>query len=106
MSNASLQVDAEGVVRLAGVIDFDSAGSVRDGLQQAAAGGQGPLVMDMSGVTQANSVGLSLILRAAEHCRQQGRELRLRSVPDGLQSIARVCGLDAWLSDVERARDN
>jgi len=45
-------------------------------------------------------------LRAAEHCRQQGRELRLRSVPDGLQSIARVCGLDAWLSDVERARDN
>ena len=63
MSNASLQVDAEGVVRLAGVIDFDSAGSVRDGLQQAAAGGQGPLVLDMSGVTQANSVGLSLILR-------------------------------------------
>ena len=45
MSNASLQVDAEGVVRLAGVIDFDSAGSVRDGLQQAAAGGQGPLVL-------------------------------------------------------------
>lgn len=106
MSDASVQIDAEGVVRLAGVIDFDSAGALRDGLRQAAARGQGPLVLDMSGVTQANSVGLSLILRAAEHGRQQGRELRLRSVPEGLQSIARVCGLDAWLVDVERARQN
>ncbi|WP_341707370.1 STAS domain-containing protein [Halopseudomonas sp.] len=106
MSDAGLQADAEGVVRLSGVVDFESAGALRDGFQQAAASGQGPLVLDMSQVTQANSVGLSLILRAAEHCQQQGRQLQLRAVPAGLQSIARVCGLDAWLVEAERAQAN
>ncbi|MEL0169211.1 MAG: STAS domain-containing protein [Pseudomonadaceae bacterium] len=106
MSNASVQADAQGVVRVAGVIDFDSASALRAKLEQVALQGQGPLVLDMSDVTQANSVGLSLILRTADVCQQQGRQLQLRQVPEGLQSIARVCGLDAWLVGVEQAQAN
>ncbi|GGE48639.1 hypothetical protein GCM10007421_23640 [Halopseudomonas oceani] len=106
MSDASVQTDAQGVVRVAGVIDFESASALRARLEEIAGQEQGPLVLDMSDVTQANSVGLSLILRIADCCQQQGRQLQLRQVPAGLQSIARVCGLDDWLVGVERAQAN
>ncbi|UJJ30645.1 STAS domain-containing protein [Halopseudomonas maritima] len=97
MSQARLQVDADGVVQLHGALDFDSAPALREQLLDAAAQGQGALVLDFAQVTQANSVALSLLLRAAEQASRNGRGLQLRALPAGVQSMARVCGLEDWL---------
>ena len=64
MSQAALQVDAEGVVLLSGELDFASAPALREQLLDAAGRGQGPLVLDFA---QAPRLGLlSLVLRL--HC--------------------------------------
>tara|TARA_Y100000815_G_scaffold171916_1_gene156273 strand:- start:263 stop:580 length:318 start_codon:yes stop_codon:yes gene_type:complete len=97
VSQARLQVDADGVVQLCGVLDFDSAPALREQLLDATAQGQGALVLDFAQVTQANSVALSLLLRAAEQAGRNGRGLQLRALPAGVQSMARVCGLEDWL---------
>ena len=98
MSQATLQVDAEGVVLLSGELDFASAPALREQLLDAAGRGQGPLVLDFAQVTQANSVALSLLLRAAEQAQRAGR-----SLPAGLQSMAQVCGLEDWLQQGAQA---
>ena len=103
MSQATLQVDAEGVVLLSGELDFASAPALREQLLDAAGRGQGPLVLDFAQVTQANSVALSLLLRAAEQAQRAGRSLQVRSLPAGLQSMAQVCGLEDWLQQSAQA---
>ena len=84
MSQARLQVDADGVLQLAGELDFVSAPLLREQLLAAVESGQGPLVLDFAQVTQANSVALSLLLRAAELTVQEGFD---------------------WFATVERATD-
>ena len=84
------------VVSLEGEIDFTSAMSLRKALQDQVKSLSGDLTLDMSGVTRANSVGLSLLLFVAREL-GSSRHLRVRAMPAGLQSIARVCELDDWL---------
>ena len=103
MSQATLQVDAEGVVLLSGELYFASAPALREQLLDAAGRGQGPLVLDFAQVTQANSVALSLLLRAAEQAQRAGRSLQVRSLPTGLQSMAQVCGLEDCLQQGAQA---
>ena len=60
-------------------------------------------MLDFAQVTQANSVALSLLLRAAEQAQRAGRSLQVRSLPAGLQSMAQVCGLEDWLQQGAQA---
>ncbi|PKM31311.1 MAG: anti-anti-sigma factor [Gammaproteobacteria bacterium HGW-Gammaproteobacteria-11] len=86
----------KGVVSLEGEIDFTTAMTLREALQHQVKTLSGDLTLDMSGVTRANSVALSLLLFVAREL-GTGRSLRVRAMPVGLQSIARVCELDDWL---------
>ncbi|MAD00501.1 MULTISPECIES: STAS domain-containing protein [Pseudomonas] len=103
MSQARLQVDADGVLQLAGELDFVSAPLLREQLLAAVESGQGPLVLDFAQVTQANSVALSLLLRVAEQASRSARELQVRALPAGVQSMARVCDLEDWLQQHTQA---
>ena len=51
--------------------------------------GEGRLLVDMQGVTRADSAGLALMLEWVEQARQRGRPIRFRGVPEALRSIAR-----------------
>lgn len=88
----------QGVVALAGQLNFDNAMQLRQQLLQSLADTQGNVTLDLSAVEHSNSVGLALILLVARTVSARGDQLRVISVPEGLQSIARVCELEDWLA--------
>jgi phospholipid transport system transporter-binding protein len=51
--------------------------------------GDGEMVLDLEGVTRADSSGLALMLEWTEEARRRGRGIRYRGVPDALLNIAR-----------------
>ncbi|HDZ56020.1 MAG TPA: anti-sigma factor antagonist [Pseudomonas xinjiangensis] len=94
-------VDAgNGVLNMEGVLDFASVVPLREDLERAVESSQGNIILDLGGVTRANSVGLSLILIVARALASRGDRFHIRNVPSGLQSIATVCELDEWLASV------
>lgn len=95
--SATIATDQGGLIRLEGELDFTSGVDLRAKLEQAVRAHTGDVTLDFAAVTHTNSVGLSLILVAARAQAGAG-SLRLRNVPAGLQSIARVCELEDWLA--------
>lgn len=87
-------------IKIEGELDFVTAVSVRGELERAVGQAGQDVLLDLSGVTRANSVGLSLILVAARKQTEKGGNLRLTEVPQALSSIATVCQLDEWLISV------
>ena len=83
--------------RVSGVIDFDS---VPDMLRESVArfGEQGDIVLDLSGVTRANSAGLALLIEWQRLARRPGRTLTIRNAPASLRNLARVSELESVLS--------
>jgi phospholipid transport system transporter-binding protein len=55
------------------------------------------LVVDLGGVTQANSAALAMLIEWLRLARRDGRELKLRNVPEPLLKLARLSELDAFL---------
>ncbi|MFZ2290099.1 MAG: STAS domain-containing protein [Halopseudomonas yangmingensis] len=95
---ARLVDSSDGRICLEGVLDFSTAAALHDQLLDALRRGSGNVELDLSGVQHSNSVGLSLILLAARELATLGRQLSVASLPEGLHSMAGVCGLDDWLS--------
>lgn len=87
-------------IGIEGELDFVTAVTLRPELEAAIDGAGKDVVLDLSGVSRANSVGLSLVLVAARRVREKGGNLRLTEVPQALRSIATVCQLDEWLASV------
>lgn len=98
--SASITSVQDGLIRLEGALDFISAVNLRGELEQSVRAQTGDVVLDFSGVSQTNSVGLSLILVAARALAERNATLRLQHLPEGLQSIARVCELEDWLDSL------
>ncbi len=88
----------DGQVWLSGCVDTGNAVAVRQALEKMAAVWQDEvLVLNLSGVTSARSVVLSVLLRLMAACDKKGLQLRLESIPHRVFEMARVSGLDAVL---------
>jgi phospholipid transport system transporter-binding protein len=57
----------------------------------------GQSTLDLSGVTHADSAGLATLLALLAHTRTQGKTLAVTHIPEGLQALARVSGVEALL---------
>ena len=68
--------------------------AAREALQQ----GQGPVELDLSGVTRVDSAGLALLLELARAARAGGRELRCTRAPEQLRRLAEFFGLSTLLA--------
>ena len=80
-------------VALRGELDFSTVCALLpDGLQ--AIDSNPSLILDMEGVTRANSAGLALLL---EHARRQGVDLRLANIPEFIDAIARMSNVRGLL---------
>lgn len=91
-------------LRLEGELDFVSAIPVREALDSFLVGSAGKrVVLDLSGVTRVNSVGLSLLLSAVRTAQRSKVQLQATGLPAGLMSMAAVCGLDDWLETLSAA---
>lgn len=60
--------------------------------------GAGAWVVDLSGVTHADSSGLGVLLDWLRTSSQAGGSLKFVALPETLQSLARLYGIDTLLS--------
>lgn len=60
--------------------------------------GAGAWVVDLSAVTHADSSGLAILLDWSRASRRAGGSLRIVGMPDSLQSLASLYGIDTLLS--------
>jgi anti-anti-sigma regulatory factor len=81
LSVTELPGDDETRVRVDGVIDAETAPGLRHELLRRSRGGTVPLDVDLSGVTQLVSAGVSVLHRVVEKHAEQGAKLTLRALP-------------------------
>ena len=58
----------------------------------------GDLSIDLSGVAEADSVVVAVLLDWQRAARRAGHRLEIRALPDGLQSLAALYGVDGLLA--------
>ena len=97
-SSLSVEAGPEGcnVLRLEGVLDFGSVPWLH-GKAAYLFDGQGRVVVDMQGVTRANSAGLALLLEWKRLSDSAGTDIEVRGLPDTLRNIAHLCELERLL---------
>jgi phospholipid transport system transporter-binding protein len=89
--------DGAALFRISGVLDFDSVPAIFSE-SLARFGTSGELVVDLSGVTRANSAGLALLLEWRRLARKPGRSLSIRNAPAALRNLAHVSELETLLT--------
>jgi phospholipid transport system transporter-binding protein len=95
-------LDGEGGrFRLAGCFGFETAARVLergDALFRA----HPAVELDLSGVTDADSAGLAVLLAWIERARRRGHQLRYVGIPPQLAGIARITDVEPLLHVAER----
>lgn len=79
------------------VIELGNAREVKKAVLSAIDAGD--TVIDLSGVTRAQSVALSVLLSALRRAQSRGQTLEIRALPQSLQSLAHVYGVSALFGD-------
>lgn len=88
--------DGAALFRISGVLDFDSVPAIfSESLARFGTGDN--IVLDLSGVTRANSAGLALLLEWRRLAREPGRSLSIRNAPAALRNLARISELETLL---------
>ena len=95
MSEAHVARGADGELMLSGVLDYLTGPALRRAGQALirAEEKDEPLRIDLSAVERSSSVGLSLLLAFIRDARAVGREVIITAMPDDMQQIVRVSGL-------------
>ncbi len=94
-----LRVEAlEGAVALSGALVFDTA---PDALTRSLAllPATGPLVIDLTAISHADSAALALLVEWRRAALRRGVVLELRGLPAQLDALAAAAGLEALLSE-------
>jgi anti-sigma B factor antagonist len=97
MPEASFLVETIGAVPVVAApeeIDITNAAGLRAALLQAAAQGDGTLVVDMSRTQFCDSAGLNVLVRAHNRAQAQGREVLLVISGAAVLRIFAVTGID------------
>jgi phospholipid transport system transporter-binding protein len=90
-----------GRFRLAGCFGFETAAAVL--ARGDSLFGTHPVVeLDLSGVTDADSAGLAVLLAWIERARRRGQSLRYVGMPPQLAGIARITDVEPLLHAAER----
>lgn len=85
------------IVHLTGEVDLAAAdeiiGTVQQALDEADSAGDGPLVLDLAGVTFMDSTGLGALISIRARAEAAGRSLTLRQVPARVRRLLEITGL-------------
>jgi anti-anti-sigma factor len=87
--------DGVAVVALRGQLDIDTAAHLRSALETALERPTPRVVVDLSGLTFCDSIGLSSLALAYNHCVDSGGYLRLAAPNPFLRKVLTVVGLAA-----------
>jgi phospholipid transport system transporter-binding protein len=96
MSEAQFRALGNGRFAVIGALSFDTVPEVwrqsRVALDEAADAG-----IDLSGVTEADSAGLALVIEWLRAARANGRRLSFSGVPDKLHALAKISEVEGFL---------
>jgi phospholipid transport system transporter-binding protein len=101
-SSAALVAVGDDRLHVEGVVDFSTVTRLYSDSQARFVAGR-RLVIDLDGVSGANSAALALLLEWMELAQTRGTELKLQNLPAGVLSIAALSGLGAILPLAEGA---
>ncbi len=91
-----------GRFRLAGCFGFETAGPLLE-RGDAAFRPHAHVELDLSGVSDADSAGLAVLLAWVDRARKRGHTLRFSGLPAQLVGIARISEVEALLRSAESA---
>ncbi|MCX5192826.1 STAS domain-containing protein [Streptomyces sp. NBC_00249] len=94
------------VLALAGELDHDTIGPLREALDAALAGDGERLLVDFSDVGFCDSTGLNILLRGRLAARESGSSIELVGLGRPVERMFRITGADTVFTvypDVERA---
>ena len=92
-----LTVAAPGTLAVSGVLNFDTATAAWQAMRTALDEGA-PARLDLAGVRQSDSAGLSCVIAVLAESARRGRAMQAVHIPDGMLALARVCEVDQLLS--------
>lgn len=96
MAEATLRDKGDGVVALAGELNFSSVPPIWEQLRQII-GRDSSVTLSLSDVCQANSAALALLLEAVALARACSHRLTLEEVPQNLVELAALSNVTALL---------
>jgi phospholipid transport system transporter-binding protein len=83
-----------------GVLTFETARGAHAAGLRIIESGTGDLQVDFSGVTDADSAGLVVLLDWLANARRQGRGLRFERVPQRIVAVAQISEIEQLLGTV------
>lgn len=83
------------LLALSGEMDLRAAAELREALLKALADGEGRVVLDMSELTFIDSTTISVLIMARKRADAAGGEVTVRGVPDRVQRIFTITGIDS-----------
>ena len=95
MTDARITVQGDRWV-LSGEIDFDTVPSLLPHPGANMVRGSNVRV-DLAGVTRVDSAGLAMMVEWLREAQEKGLGISFNNVPEQLQSMARICGLEEIL---------
>ena len=99
MSHAVSQAvieQSDNAVTVSGVLDFVSARETLESVSSCIRANK-TLDIDLSGVVEANSAGLALLIEWLAVARREGHSVTFHHIPDSLRQLAGVCQVDGLI---------
>lgn len=84
----------EVTLELYGELDLASAPALQQQLEGAAAGGSGPVIVDLGHLEFLDSTGLRVLVHAQRQLTDDGREIALRPGPPAVQRLFELSRMD------------
>ncbi len=101
-----LHHESQTVVRVEGELDLATAPQLRSRLGNLIADANGPILLDLDGLTYVDSTGLCVVLAANSELRSQGRELRVIKASVPVRRLFELCGITDLISEDPQASDD
>jgi ABC-type transporter Mla MlaB component len=92
----NLDTRADGTLAVSGAISYENAARVYRAVPMPAKSG-GEIDIDLSGLRDADSATLAVLIGWSAHARQNGTILRYRNAPQTLGNLARLSNVDGLL---------
>jgi phospholipid transport system transporter-binding protein len=86
-----------GTLAVSGALSFATASAALGALNEALQAGDRSR-LDLAGVRSSDSAGLACVLAVLAAAGGRGQTVRLQHVPDGMRTLAQVCGVEALLA--------
>ena len=104
MTDNGFSARADGRYEIRGQITFQTVPQYFNHTPQMLQGDDGPVTIDLAGVTLADSAGIALLVEWQQQARAAGRPLQFVNIPEQVCKIIYVSSLQHAFSMIERRK--